>query len=336
MADIKFSCPNCGQAMEAHEQWGGEQTQCPTCKKEFAIPKPAAPPRKSSPLPTVPAPAAHSAPEPKPSYMAPPPPAPPAETKLKFAAHAVPERTAAPAPPTRFATAKNPTGAAVRSKKSGGLMKALISVVVVVIFGAGGYFGYGWFKDQQEKKKAALAPKVAVTNAPATPTPPPDAQPPLAATESVWTLDLDSAQIPEGRANGNIAGTNFVLAAAHLFVTDAARVLSLRSDTNTIPDRQLLIYLRAAPGESVAGRSWNITTNQRGAGVPLVIRSAKPAPQFAPQLRNYPGGYALKLELGALNGRVMPGRIFIALPDAEQTVVAGQFIVTTNAVPARQ
>src|SRR5262249_7178511 len=150
------------------------------------------------------------------------------------------------------------------------------------------------------KQAAATPPPApeAPTNSPAST----DVQPPLATNEPVWTLDLDSAVTPDGRAAGSLAGTNFVLAAAHLVFTESGPVLSLRSDTNTVPDRQILIYLRTRPGENVAGRDWTIATNTHGADVPLVIRSAKPSPQFAPQLKNFGYGYAMKLELGQISG----------------------------------
>ena len=339
MAGIQFSCPKCGQALEAHEQWGGEQTQCPHCKTEFTIPKAESTRPKTAPtLPTVPTPVPSAAPTtpsaPRASYEAPPPPAPPAGTKLKFAAHTPPERTAAPAPQTRFATAQTQARTETKKAKTGGLVKAMIGVALVLVLGAGGYFGYGWFKERQAKKEAEAAPPPAAEVSPE-PAIDPNAQPPLGSAQPVWTLDVNSMQVPDGCAVGNVAGTSFVLAAAQLFMTANGPILSLRSDTNTVPDRQLVIYLRTRPDENVAGREWTIAANTRGAAVPLVIRSAKPDSQSAPQLRNFASGYAMKLELGQMTGSVMPGRIFISLPDPEQTVVAGQFNLTTNIVSAR-
>ena len=338
MTDIKFSCPKCGQALEAHEQWGGEQTQCPNCKTEFTIPKPEPPRHKTAPtLPTVPTPIP-SAPPPAPptpraAYEAPPPPPPPVETKLKFVAHTPPERTAAPAPQTRFATAQNQVRAEAKTAKTGGVVKVLVGVVLVAALSVGGFYGYGWFKNRQAAKQAAAAPPPpVVTNAPAID---PYAQPPMGSALPVWTMDVASAQPPDGRVVGSIAGTSFVLAAAPLFFTESGPVLSLRSDTNAVPDRQILIYLRTQPGESLESRHWRIPANMRGALVPTVIRSAKPGPQAPPALRSYASGYVMNLELGAMRDGIIPGRVFVSLPDPEQTVVAGRFNMTTNVVPAR-
>ena len=39
MADIAFSCPNCGQHLEAPDDMQGEQTTCPSCEKALTVPR---------------------------------------------------------------------------------------------------------------------------------------------------------------------------------------------------------------------------------------------------------------------------------------------------------
>jgi len=56
-----------------------------------------------------------------------------------------------------------------------------------------------------------------------------------------------------------------------------------------------------------------------------VIKLWKPNPKFAAQKKMFGAGYAMKLEFGALQEDTLPAKIFIALPDTEQSVVAGAF-----------
>lgn len=38
MADISFSCPNCGQVLEAPEDMAGQTVECPACQQPIEIP----------------------------------------------------------------------------------------------------------------------------------------------------------------------------------------------------------------------------------------------------------------------------------------------------------
>jgi hypothetical protein len=49
MAEIKFSCPQCGQHVSGNEQWAGHQIQCPACATSITVPQ-APPPPAASPL----------------------------------------------------------------------------------------------------------------------------------------------------------------------------------------------------------------------------------------------------------------------------------------------
>ena len=37
MADLTFSCPSCGEVLEATDDIIGERVQCPTCETEFEV-----------------------------------------------------------------------------------------------------------------------------------------------------------------------------------------------------------------------------------------------------------------------------------------------------------
>ena len=39
MASFKFSCPHCGKHVEAEEEWGGMEVECPHCQNTIHIPQ---------------------------------------------------------------------------------------------------------------------------------------------------------------------------------------------------------------------------------------------------------------------------------------------------------
>jgi hypothetical protein len=144
---------------------------------------------------------------------------------------------------------------------------------------------------------------------------------------AVYTLDLEAAKIPEGRANGIIAGTNFVADAARLDRVGQNYALTLRQGTGASGDREILIYLGINITENFPGYKWSVTKDMKGPKVPQVVKRWKTNPKFAPLQKSFSSGYAMNLELGAIDDETISGKIFISLPDAEQTVVAGLFSV---------
>jgi hypothetical protein len=252
----------------------------------------------------------------------------------------------------------------------------------VIALGVGGYFGYGWLRDYQEKanekrraaekesdggqvghianlhevldatengriepagKRGSTAPRQARSASPGGAGVAGDASDAAKAAAGgagtndlpviapVWTLDLNAAKIPESRANGKISGTNFVLQTARVDYAGATPVLSLRQGTGPSPDRELLVYLRLKPGEQLGSNSWTVSKEMKGPTVPQVTKRWKVNPKYAPQQKAFSTGYALKLELGPVNEGQITGKIFVALPDPEQTVVAGIFTAATSA-----
>jgi hypothetical protein len=227
-----------------------------------------------------------------------------------------------------------------RLQKKSGAMKWVTTSVVVIGFGVAGYFGYGYFREWQAKRsEAAKQPGTTVTQevanatsaeaAPAAPSAPaPEKELPV--IPAVWTLDLDKAKIPSGRVNGAISGTNFVAETAMC----TAQVLRFLEGNVVSPDREILIYLHLNPGESPTGHTWTVSQEMKSRSVPQVVKRWKTNPKYAPQTRSYASGYAMKLELGQVTNGVIPGKIFVALPDTEQSVAAGMFAATTTLADA--
>jgi hypothetical protein len=143
----------------------------------------------------------------------------------------------------------------------------------------------------------------------------------------VYTLELTSAKIPEGRVNGMLAGTNFVSESSRVDPSPTAQVLRFMQGQPASPDREMLVYLHLKPGEKLGGQVVNVTSDMHGAGVPSVAKRWKTNPRSAPSApKFFSSGYAMKLELGAVTNGVVPGKIYLALPDAEQSVIAGMFV----------
>jgi hypothetical protein len=309
MADFKFSCPHCAISVECDELWCGHEIQCPSCQKEFMVPqKPAGPPHATFAK------------------------APQGQSRLSIGQSQAQRASAPPPVAPQVLTLQEKLNQAKAGQKGSAMKWVTISIVVVVL-GVGGYFGYGFFTKWQAKRaeaaKLASAPPPATNAAPAEPAPPPPPKE-LPVLPAVWTLDVEQAKIPEGKANGTISGTNFVVESAMC----TPQVLRLYQGASVSPDREVLLYLRLNPGESLTNHNWTVSKDMRGKGVPQVVKRWKTNPRYAPQARTFSSGYAMKLELGQVTSNLISGKIFLALPDTEQSVVAGQFKALTTLAPA--
>jgi DNA-directed RNA polymerase subunit RPC12/RpoP len=315
MADFKFTCSHCGQEIECDELWSGHEIQCPTCKGQLVVPpKPDAPPHASL--------ASVKRDQPKLSI-----------------GHSRSERSAAPPPPPPQALLLEQKLNQARAGKKGNAKKWVTIGAVVVIVGVGGCFAYGpvsgwWAKrgeagKQSSKTATQEVAAAAAEAAPAAPaTPAPEKELPVLAP--AWTLDLDKAKIPESRVNGSISGTNFVAETAMC----TAQVLRLSQGASASPDREILVYLHLNPGQSPTGHTWTVSQEMKDRNVPQVVKRWKTNPKYAPLSKPFSSGYAMKLELGQITNGVIPGKIFVALPDAEQSVVAGSFKAVTSLADA--
>jgi hypothetical protein len=149
---------------------------------------------------------------------------------------------------------------------------------------------------------------------------------------AIWTADLPVAKIPEGRVNGMISGTNFVPETISVTATPTAQVFRLTQGALNSPDREILVYLHLKAGESLSGRSWNVSTDMKAPEAPQVSKRWKTNPRYAPTTKSFTTGYVMKLEFGQLTNNMVPGKIYIALPDNEQSVAAGIFNATATSV----
>lgn len=309
MAELKFNCSKCGQLIACDELWIGHQINCPSCQTELSVPAQQEAPKPANPLvPQV-----------------------PGSTKLSIGQA---RHQASTPPPQAGAGATGGTsfkaraGTSKKKKGNGAAMKYAVAGLCVVAIGAVGYFvGYPQFQKWQEKKKAdeeaknaAAAQAAAATNAP----PQPAMVPP------VFTLDVTNAAIPEGKVNGMFSGTNFVPDSIRLDQIGPVQALRFLQGAPTAPDRELLIYLHPKAGETLAGHNWTVSEEQK-TGAPQILKRWKDPASQQPRAQTYNHGYAMKLELGQMNGSTLQGKIFLALNDGQQTVAAGKFEAQVSA-----
>lgn len=190
-------------------------------------------------------------------------------------------------------------------------------VALLVLLGAAGAALFV-FRDRVFKPARTMVPSV--TNAPAQASNAPAALNPAypVPTNITWTLDLTNAVFPEAAAAGRIHGSGFACERT----TIQGGILSLRQGTTWPPDLGITVLLHWRPGENLSGKTIEITPAHPRP--PRVVLRWKDEQQQS-ITENINSGYALKLTFGAAaNGR-MPGRIYLCLPDADKSFVAGTF-----------
>lgn len=140
-----------------------------------------------------------------------------------------------------------------------------------------------------------------------------------------WSLGVVPAEIPPSRVGGTISKSNFVADSAWLVTGSLQPVLMFsQGESSAASDLGLLVYLRLKPGETLDNRTWTISQEQKS-DVPQVMKRWRVSGVAQLQQRSFGGGYTMRLELGKIAGGVMPGKIYVALPDPEQSVVSGHF-----------
>ncbi len=312
MADFRFTCTHCGQEIECDELWSGREIQCPSCQNQLMVPpKPDAPPHAAF---------AKAA---------------PGQARLSIGQSQAERAATSKAVAPQVAALEQKLSQA-RVGQKGSATKWIVVGAVVVICGVGAYIGYPYVSEALAKRNEAakqasnvatqqVATATAAEGAPTAP-PAPAPEKELAVIAPTWTLTVDKAAIPESKVNGMISGTNFLADMA--MCTD--QVLRLSQGTAASPDREILVYLRLNRGESPTGHTWTVTQEMKGRSVPQVVKRWKANPRYAPQTKSYASGYAMKLELGVVTNGMIPGKLYVALPDTEQSVVAGMFKATTT------
>jgi hypothetical protein len=336
MSDFKFPCPKCGQSILCDTINACMTIPCPACQVNLTVPPPP---------PAVPAAggklsinkvAAHSAPPP------PPPGATGAPAKPSWGAKTtgvvVPKKTSGLAITSlvcsilglsifgivfghsaRARIAKNST------LKGKGLATAGLVIGYLSLAASIAWFGFAvpYFKKQAEQ--AAAAQKAAEEQAEADRVAAEKAKARAEAAKAAWTLDLASVKFPARTASGKQHGVPFSAEAVIL----QNGYLTLRQTTGS--SRQFVIAVPLKMGETLADKTFDVSTNE-STNLPRVILNWKDDASKPPGTESFTKGYAMKLEFGATapDGK-QPGKIYLCLPDKEQSFVAGNFELGSKA-----
>lgn len=317
MAEIIFDCPACKNPIQADDAWTGQTIECPICKAPMTVP----------PTPAPSAPVAGGS------------------SSLGKQLVPVPGETKLSAGFTQVARASDGRGFTQTSfqpkqvEKQNPMVRYAVIGLVIVALGASAWIAWPhlkpyipFLKKSEESSTAAPAAGAklaAEASAPETAPLPPAKEVPM--TAPTYTLDVVQAKVPEGKVNGMIAGANFVPDIVRLDQLPGGYVLNLRQGAGQTPDRGLRVYLQLKQGDSPTGHTWTVSQELKGTPISQVVKVWKPNPKYAAKEKPYATGFALKLEFGQLtSSNTLPGKMYAALPDPEQTVVAGVFNAVTT------
>ncbi|MGO9199512.1 MAG: hypothetical protein ACLQM8_03090 [Limisphaerales bacterium] len=140
------------------------------------------------------------------------------------------------------------------------------------------------------------------------------------------TMDVSSVTIPASKVNGVISGSPFVADMARIDKMGTAYVLTLRQGGGLTPDRAVRVFLHLQGTGGPTNQTFTVSPDAKDPAVSEVAKLWKTSAGFAPTEKDFFSNYALKLELGNMDKGLIPGKIFLALPDTDKTVVAGQFL----------
>jgi len=192
-------------------------------------------------------------------------------------------------------------------------------VLFLLVVAAAGFVAY---KSRSLRILHGTAAGAGQTNAPAPTAPPPavvfDSPYPVP-TNNAWTLNLTNVLIPEDPVTGRIAGAGFGLERT----TIERGALSLRQGKTWPSDLGITIVFFSQTPEELGGRTIEVTPD-RSPPLPRVIRRWKTADGEA-HSREFEQGYALKAVFDKPKDGRLAGRIYLALPDEEQSFISGTF-----------
>lgn len=159
---------------------------------------------------------------------------------------------------------------------------------------------------------------------------PTDKAPPndAAAPPAVWTQQVKEMNFPASPAAGKLFGQPFAPKAFELSRI-GSRTLTLCQGDEFNPDLQFKVALAAGKDENFSGRTFEIGTDT-GPGTLSVSATRKGAEGSLPETKVYSEKLALRLEFGTEDGGQLPGKIYLCLPDATKSFVAGTFTAITE------
>jgi tetratricopeptide (TPR) repeat protein len=145
-------------------------------------------------------------------------------------------------------------------------------------------------------------------------------RPPSRASSVSPSMDLNNVGIPDATASGKLHGRDFTVENAKI----ENGILSLRQGEDFFADNEVMIFLFLKEGETLDGKTYNVSSDH-GFGVPHIHMKWRPEGKDLPETEMFMKDYAMRLELGKRGDEVLPGKIYLSLPDDLKSFVAGTF-----------
>jgi len=134
-----------------------------------------------------------------------------------------------------------------------------------------------------------------------------------------WSMDLSNVEIPQTPASGVFAGELITIAEARF----ENRILHLQDQKDQFDANALIVFLFLDEGESVAGKSFDITP-ATGFGSPHVHQRFNTGNNSKTEM--FMDEYAMRLEFGQTSNGTLPGKIYVCLPN--KSMLRGTFEAT--------
>ncbi len=142
-------------------------------------------------------------------------------------------------------------------------------------------------------------------------------------TNIAWTLDLRQEQFPAMPASGRIHGKPFVCEKA----TFRGGALSLRGEDYL----GVSIFLYARDAEQLSGKTIEVKPDRKPPLPRVALRWKDEREGMRSEFLH--GGYALKMAFDQAANGSLPGKLYICLPDASNSFVAGTFEAEIKKLP---
>lgn len=155
---------------------------------------------------------------------------------------------------------------------------------------------------------------------------------PVAPAKPQWTLDLQAVHVPQEALAGEFGGRPFTADRVYLQRAPFGYLLTVRQGLGARAEREIMVMLPLAAGQTVDGKSWNVTADNSTA--PRLIK--RWLENTRQQTRVFTNGYALKLQFDQTANNQIPAKLFVALPDEEKTYIAGTLTASILIAPAAQ
>ena len=134
----------------------------------------------------------------------------------------------------------------------------------------------------------------------------------------LWRTDLSDASWPNTPAAGRIHRKNFIVERSVL----QGPVLVLRQGASSQPDLAYVLFLPETNARELGGYQLDVTTNASSTPPRVLIRWREGDLQVSQTFTN---GYVMKLKFDQISKDLLPGRIYLCLPDNSRSYVAGTF-----------